>query len=98
MLIVYWKPTCPWAGEVRDLLARHAIAYEPRDIIANAEYFKEMVQKTGQEKSPCVELDGEIIADVGGSEVAEWLVKKGLIEEGGASAAGGASKTSCSLH
>lgn len=98
MLIVYWRPTCPWAGQVRELLQKHGVAYEARDIVGNAEFFREMVRKTGQEKSPCVELDGEIIADVGGGEVAEWLAKKGLIEKGGEGAAGGSSKTSCNLR
>jgi len=94
-LIVYWRPGCPWAAEVRELLKKRSITYEARDIAASPDHFKEMVAKTGQEKSPCVEMDGEMITDVGGSEVEEWLVKKGLIKKGDG---GGSSKNSCSLR
>lgn len=95
-IVVYWRPTCPWAAEVRGVLDTHGVEYETRDIDGNAAFCKEMVAKTGQEKSPCVEIDGDMIVDVGGSEVEAFLTKKGVIGKDGKSS-GGSSKNSCSL-
>jgi hypothetical protein len=36
------------------------------------------VQKSGQFSSPCVEIDGEMLADVGGDEVDDWLKTRGI--------------------
>jgi monothiol glutaredoxin len=38
-----------------------------------------MVRKSGQPLSPCVEINGEMLADVAGTEVEEYLVAKGFI-------------------
>jgi monothiol glutaredoxin len=38
-----------------------------------------MVRKSGQPLSPCVEIDGEMLADVSGEEVEQYLVEKGLV-------------------
>lgn len=90
-LVVYWRPGCPWAAEVRDLLKNHSVEYEARDIAANGDCFKEMVAKTGQEKSPCLEYDGDMVADAGASEAEEFLLKKGLIGKGGSGSSAGKS-------
>ena len=35
-----------------------------------------MVQKSGQPLSPCVEINGQMLADVSGSEVEAWMVEQ----------------------
>jgi monothiol glutaredoxin len=37
-----------------------------------------MIQKSGQELSPCVEVNGHMLADVSGDEVEAWLLKNGM--------------------
>jgi monothiol glutaredoxin len=39
-----------------------------------------MVQKSGQSYSPCVEIDGEVLADVSGEELEAYLLKAGLAQ------------------
>ena len=79
-IIAYLKPACGWSNGVRDVLRRHDLAYEDRDIINNPDLYAEMVQKSAQPLSPCVEIDGHMLADVGGEEVEAWLLEKGLVE------------------
>ena len=40
-----------------------------------------MVTRSGQALSPCVEIDDVMLADVGGEEVEEYLVKESLVVE-----------------
>jgi monothiol glutaredoxin len=39
-----------------------------------------MTQKSGQPLSPCVEVNGHVLADVSGSEVEAFLLAQGLVE------------------
>ena len=43
-----------------------------------------MVQKSGQPLSPCVEINGQMLADVSGEEVEAWMVENKIVETVGA--------------
>lgn len=79
-IVAYLKPVCGWSNGVREVLRRHQLSYEDKDIINNPAIYAEMVQKSGQPLSPCVEIDGEMVADVSGEELEEWLIAKGLVQ------------------
>lgn len=91
-IIAYLKPVCGWSNGVRAVLAKHNLAYEDRDIINDPRQYQEMVAKSGQPLSPCVEIDGQLLADVGGEEVEAYLVEKGFVVP---AAAGGAHVRGC---
>ena len=78
-IIAYLNPTCPYARTVVEFFEQHGLKYENRDIIDNTDKYLEMVAKSGQESSPCVEIDGEMLADVEGKEVEAWMKDRGLI-------------------
>jgi glutaredoxin len=59
----YLKPHCGWSKGVRAVLQKHNLAYADIDIINVAENYVEMVGKSGQRMSPCVELLGVTLAD-----------------------------------
>ena len=80
-IVAYLKPVCGWSGGVRDVFRKHGLEYEDKDIINNAENYAEMVQKSGQPLSPCVEVNGQMLADVSGEEVEGWLVENGIVEQ-----------------
>src|SRR5687767_15601064 len=65
----YLKPQCGWSNGVRAILRKHNLPFEDIDIINNRANYAEMVQKSGQPLSPCVEIDGVMLADVSGEEV-----------------------------
>ena len=77
-IVAYLKPVCGWSNGVRAVLRKHGLEYEDKDIINDRANYSEMVRKSGQPLSPCVEIDGEMLADVSGPEVEEYLVSKGL--------------------
>jgi len=39
-----------------------------------------MEQKSGQPLSPCVEVNGTILADISGDELEQYLVKESLVQ------------------
>ncbi len=78
--ITAWlKPTCGWSNGVRAVFQKYGLEFEDRDIINNPAHYEEMVQRSGQPLSPCVEIDGQMLADVSGSEVEAWMVEHGYI-------------------
>lgn len=79
-ITAYLKPTCGWSQGVRAILGKYNLPYEDRDIINNPSLHAEMVEKSGQMLSPCVEIDGQMLADVSGDEVEAYLLKAGLVQ------------------
>jgi monothiol glutaredoxin len=79
-IVAYLKPVCGWSNSVRETFSKYGLQYEDKDIINNPEIYAEMVQKSGQPLSPCVEINGQMLADVDGSEVETWMVENGVVE------------------
>lgn len=75
----YLKPTCGWSMGVRAIMQKYNLEYEDIDIINKPENYAEMVEKSGQPLSPCVEIDGVMLADVSGDEVEEYMIQNDLI-------------------
>ncbi len=78
-IIAYLKPHCGWSRGVRAILQKHDLAFEEKDIINHPELYAEMVEKSGQPLSPCVIVDGVMLADVSGEEVENYLLSKNLV-------------------
>ncbi|MEO6876684.1 MAG: glutaredoxin [Opitutaceae bacterium] len=76
----YLKPQCGWSNGVRVVLRKHGLAFEDIDIINNRVHYAEMVQKSGQPLSPCVEIDGVMLADISGEEVENYLLSNDLVK------------------
>ncbi|MEI6597641.1 MAG: glutaredoxin domain-containing protein [bacterium] len=76
----YLKPSCGWSNGVRAVLRKHGLGFEDVDIINNPANYAEMVEKTGQRLSPCVEVNGVMLADVSGDEVEAYLLANGLVK------------------
>lgn len=79
-IIAYLKPTCGWSMGVRAVLQKYQLPYDDRDIIHNPDNYAEMVKKSGQQLSPCVEVNGHMLADVSGDEVEAYLLKAGVVQ------------------
>ncbi len=76
----YLKPSCGWSNGVRTILRKYGLAFQDIDIINNRSNYAEMVQKSGQPLSPCVEIDGVMLADVSGEEVENYLLSNDLVK------------------
>ena len=78
-ITAWMKPSCGWSNGVRAVLAKYGLEYEDKDIINIPDNYIEMVMKTGQRFQPSLEINGEIVADVSGEELEQFLVARGLV-------------------
>ena len=78
-IIAYLKPHCGWSQGVRAVLRKYDLPFEDRDIWNDPRQRMEMIQKSGQELSPCVEINGKMIPDISGEELEAWMIKNNVI-------------------
>jgi monothiol glutaredoxin len=78
-IIAYLKPTCGWSQGVRAVMRKYDLPYEDRDIINDPLQRQEMIEKSGQMLSPCVEINGQMLADISGEEVEAWMLKNNIV-------------------
>jgi glutaredoxin len=78
-ITAYLKTHCGWSRGVRAVLAKYDIAYQEKDIIQNPEFRFEMEQLSGQPLSPCVIVNGTMLADISGEELEGYLLENGLV-------------------
>jgi len=79
MLIIYTKTGCPWCRDALTLLREKKVVFEEREVLGNPEYFDELRAKSGQEKTPTLDLDGTILADTDAPAIEAFLKSKGVI-------------------
>jgi glutaredoxin len=79
-IIAYLKPHCGWSQGVRAVLRKYDLPFEDRDIINNPAQRQEMIEKSGQMLSPCVEINGQMLADVSGEEVEAWMLANKVVQ------------------
>lgn len=78
-IVVYYRPFCPWARQVLSFFDERKIAFTGKNLSEDLDSLKEMINRTGQEISPCVEIDGHMLVDVGREEIETYMLAKGLI-------------------
>ena len=78
-IIAYLKPTCGWSQGVRAVLRKYDLPFEDRDIINDPLQRQEMIEKSGQMLSPCVEINGKMLADISGEEVEAWMLANQIV-------------------
>ena len=80
-ITAYLKTHCGWSAGVRAVLAKYNLQYTEKDIIQNPAFRWEMETKSGQPLSPCVEINGKMVADVSGEEVEQYLISNNLVRQ-----------------
>ena len=84
-ITAYLKTHCGWSRGVRAVFEKYELPYTEKDIIQNPNYRFEMEQLSGQPLSPCVIINGTMLADISGEEVEAYMLSNGLV--------GGSAKT-----
>jgi glutaredoxin len=79
-IIAYLKPSCGWSQGVRAIMRKYDLPFEDRDIINDPVQRQEMVEKSGQMLSPCVEINGQMLPDISGDEVEAYLLANKLVQ------------------
>lgn len=78
-ITTYLKTFCGWSEGVRAIMRKYDLQFEEKDIIKNPAFRWEMEQKSGQPLSPCVEVNGVMLADVSGDEVEAWMIENKIV-------------------
>ena len=78
-IIAYLKPHCGWSNGVRAILRKYDLAFEDRDIINDPAQRAEMVERSGQMLSPCVEINSHMLPDISGDEVEAWMLANNIV-------------------
>ncbi len=73
---LYVKTGCPYCRAAKEYLDEHQIAYEEIDVRGKSELMKKLHDISGQEKTPTLDWDGEVLADFGTDELEEFLRDK----------------------
>jgi glutaredoxin len=79
-IIAYLKPHCGWSQGVRAVLRKYDLPYEDRDIINDPAQRQEMIERSGQMLSPCVEINGKMLPDISGEEVEAYMLANNLVQ------------------
>lgn len=58
---VYGTQVCPWCHKTRMFLEEHDIPFKDIYVDKNARAAQEMIQKSGQQAVPVIDINGEII-------------------------------------
>jgi glutaredoxin 3 len=72
---LFIKSYCPWCHRAMRWLSEHEIEHETIDVISSESAFEEMIRLSGQELAPVIDVDGEILADFGPDQLAEFWKK-----------------------
>ena len=78
-IVAYVKPICGWSDGVREVFSKYSLDYEEK-LISDPNNYAEMVMKTEQPLSPCVEINDVMLADVDGDEVETYLLNENLVD------------------
>jgi glutaredoxin len=78
-IIAYLKPSCGWSNGVRAVLRKYDLPFEDRDIINDPVQRQEMIEKSGQMLSPCVEINGHMLPDISGEEVEAYMLANQVV-------------------
>lgn len=72
---LFIKPYCGWCHKAMRWLDQQGIEYEQVDVIADEAAYDEMIRLSDQELAPVIEVDGEILADFGPDQLADFWSK-----------------------
>ena len=72
---LFIKPYCGWCHKATRWLDERGIAYEKGDVTADEAAFDEMIRLSGQDLAPVIEVDGQVLADFGPDQLANFWAK-----------------------
>jgi glutaredoxin len=76
---LYVKTGCPWCEDATAFLDQKKIPYETIVVSGNAAAMNEMIELSGQTKTPTLDWDGEVLADFGVEELEPFLKTRGAL-------------------
>lgn len=65
---------------MRAVLKKYGLEYEDKDVVNIPANYMEMVRVTGQRYQPSLMINEEVLPDISGEELEEWLIESGLVD------------------
>lgn len=78
---LYIKPTCPWCQEALSWFAQEGLDVDVRDVTADPEEYRAMIDASGQTLTPTFVFDEFVVADFDIDEFREELEQVPEIRE-----------------
>lgn len=76
-ITIYTTPACVYCKMTKEFFKKNNVAYEEKDVAADAKAREEMVHKSGQLGVPVIEIDGNIVVGFNEEKLSELVgVKK----------------------
>jgi glutaredoxin 3 len=72
---LFIKPYCGWCHKAMHWLDDRGVEYEKVDVIADEAALDEMIRLSGQDLAPVIDVDGEVLADFGPDQLADFWNK-----------------------
>ncbi|MBI2671414.1 glutaredoxin family protein [Candidatus Woesearchaeota archaeon] len=72
-IIIYGTETCPWCHKAREFLKDNKIKFVDKDVSSDQKAAKEMIEKSGQQGVPVIDVNGEIIVGFDERELKKLL-------------------------
>ena len=74
---IYTTPTCVYCKMAKEFFKKNNVEYEEKDVAADEEARKEMVEKSEQLGVPVIDIDGTLVVGFDKAKVAQLLnIKK----------------------
>jgi glutaredoxin len=70
---LFIKPYCGWCHKAMRWLDDRGVDYERIDVISDESAFDEMIRLSGQDLAPVIDVDGQILADFGPDQLADFF-------------------------
>jgi len=72
---LFVKPYCGWCSKAMRWLDDREVDYETIDVIADEAAHDEMIRLSGQDLAPVIEVNGQVLADFGPDQLADFWTK-----------------------
>ena len=72
---LFIKPYCGWCDKAERWLDDRGVEYEKVDVITDEAAHDEMIQLSGRDLAPVLDVDGKILADFGPEQLANFWRK-----------------------
>ena len=72
---LFVKPYCGWCYKAMRWLDDREVDYQTIDVIADEAAHDEMIRLSGQDLAPVIDVNGEILADFGPDQLADFWSK-----------------------
>jgi len=70
---VYSTPSCPWCHKVKEFLKENNIEFEDINVAENQDAAREMIEKSGQQGVPVIDVDGNMVVGFNEPKLRELL-------------------------